>query len=33
MVTNQNINFWYILGLGMDSGGMFYDQLEHFTAI
>jgi hypothetical protein len=24
---------WYILGLGMDNAGIFYGQLEHFTAI
>jgi hypothetical protein len=27
------ISIWDILGHGMDNVGIFYDQLEHFTAI
>jgi hypothetical protein len=29
----QKFQFGYILGLGMDNIGIFYCQLEHFTAI
>jgi hypothetical protein len=34
MVSNQNFNLGIqILDLGMDNVDMFYDPLEHFTAI